>query len=75
VDFKSKFTKRLKTLIETNLFNWLPVNYSRGAVKVQPLLYIHVSIPKFILITDGKYHDSNAMDELFPLFGIIYMMD
>lgn len=27
------------------------------------------SIPTFIFITDGKYHDSNILDEIIPLPG------
>jgi IS4 transposase len=27
------------------------------------------------LITDGKYHDSNALDEIVPMPGAIYLMD
>lgn len=33
------------------------------------------SIPTFILITDGKNHDSNALDEINPVANPIYLMD
>jgi hypothetical protein len=33
------------------------------------------SIPTFIFITDGKYHDSNILDEIDPLPYAIYLMD
>jgi IS4 transposase len=33
------------------------------------------SIPTFILITDGKYHDSNVLDEINPVENAIYLMD
>ena len=33
------------------------------------------SIPSFILITDGKYHDSNALDEIQFIPNAIYLMD
>src|SRR5690606_23026860 len=32
-------------------------------------------IPSFILVTDGKYHDSNILDELLVSPGGIYIMD
>jgi len=61
--------------LSIKLFNWAPGKYSRGAVKVHTLLDLRGSIPCFILITDGRYHDSNAMDEIVPLLGAIYLMD
>lgn len=61
--------------LSIKLFNWAPGKYSRGAVKVHTLPDLRGSIPCFILITDGRYHDSNAMDEIVPLLGAIYLMD
>jgi hypothetical protein len=61
--------------LSIKLFNWAPGKYSRGAVKVHTLLDLRGSIPCFILITDGRYHDSNAMDVIVPLLGAIYLMD
>ncbi|MEN6619920.1 MAG: hypothetical protein ABFC28_10600 [Rikenellaceae bacterium] len=51
------------------------VKYSRGAVKVHTLLYLRGNIPVFINITNGKYHDSNILDEIVPLPDAIYLMD
>src|SRR5690606_40751687 len=50
--------------LSLKLFGWAPGKYSRGAVKVHTLLDLRGSIPAFILITDGKYHDSNSLDIL-----------
>lgn len=61
--------------LSIKLFNWAPGKYSRGAVKVHTLLDLRGSIPCFILITDGRYHDSNAMDVIVPQLGAIYLMD
>lgn len=61
--------------LSIKLFNWAPGKYSRGAVKVHTLLDLRGSIPYFILITDGRYHDSNAMDVIVPQLGAIYLMD
>ena len=57
------------------LFQWAPGKYSRGAVKIHTLLDLRGSIPSFVLITDGKYHDSNVLDVLAPIPGAIYLMD
>lgn len=61
--------------LSLKLFGWAPGKYSRGAVKVHTLLDLRGSIPAFILITDGKYHDSNTLDNLLPIPEAIYVMD
>lgn len=58
-----------------NLMTWAEGKYSRGAVKVHTLLGLRGSIPSFILITDGKYHDSNTLDEIESIPNAIYLMD
>jgi hypothetical protein len=61
--------------LSINLFTWAQGKYSRGAVKVHTLLNLRGSIPEFILITDGKYHDSNVLDAIIPQTDAIYLMD
>lgn len=61
--------------ISINLCTWAEGKYSRGAVKMHTLLNLRGCIPEFILITDSKYHDSNAMDEIIPEPNAIYLMD
>jgi FOG: Transposase and inactivated derivatives len=61
--------------LSIKLFQWAHGKYSRGAIKVHTLLDLRGSIPTFILITDGKYHDSNALDEIIPVPNAIYLMD
>jgi len=39
------------------------------------MLDLRGSIPTFILITDGKYHDSNVLDVIVPNPEAIYLMD
>jgi len=58
-----------------NLLTWAEGKYERGAVKVHTLLDLRGSIPAFILITDGKYHDGNALDLITPQPDAIYLMD
>jgi hypothetical protein len=61
--------------VSINLCVWAEGKYSRGAVKMHTLLDLRGSIPEFILITDGKYHDSNALDEILFYANAIYLMD
>jgi hypothetical protein len=61
--------------VSINLCTWAEGKYSRGAVKMHTLLDLRGSIPEFILITDGKYHDSNALDEISYSANAIYLMD
>lgn len=61
--------------LSLKLFSWAPGKYSRGAIKIHTLLDLRGSIPSYILITDGKYHDSNLLDILIPRPNAIYIMD
>jgi hypothetical protein len=61
--------------VSINLMNWAKGKYSRGAVKMHTLLDLRGSIPTFIHITNGKYHDVNALDEIEAIRNAIYVMD
>jgi len=61
--------------LSLTLFSWAPGKYSRGAIKIHTLLDLGGSIPSYILITDGKYHDSNVLDVITPEANAIYVMD
>jgi hypothetical protein len=61
--------------LSLKLFAWAKGKYSRGAIKIHTLLDLRGSIPTFIFITDGKYHDSNVLDEIIPQPDAIYPMD
>jgi hypothetical protein len=61
--------------VSINLCVWAEGKYSRGAVKIHTLIDLRGSIPEFIFITDGKYHDSNALDEINFHVNAIYLMD
>lgn len=65
------------TTISTSikLATWAFGKYSRGAVKMHTLLDLRGSIPANIHITDGKWHDSNELDELIPEPYAFYVMD
>lgn len=61
--------------VSINLLDWAHGKYSRGAVKMHTVLNLQGNIPAFIHITDGKYHDVNALDEITFLKSAIYVMD
>ncbi|MFR9540170.1 MAG: IS4 family transposase [Rikenellaceae bacterium] len=61
--------------LSIKLATWAEGKYSRGAVKVHPLLDLRGSIPVFIHITDGKWHDSNMLDMIAYEPNDIYLMD
>lgn len=61
--------------VSLNLFTWAKGKYTRGAVKMHTLLNLHGCIPEFILITEGKYHDSNALDVVPFYANAIYLLD
>ena len=61
--------------VSINLFTWAEGKYSRGAVKMHTLLNLRGAIPEFIWVTDGKCHDSNALDLIHFHANAIYLMD
>jgi hypothetical protein len=61
--------------LSIKLFSWAEGKYSRGAIKIHTLLNLRGSIPSFILVTDGKYHDSNVLDVMPFYSNAIYLMD
>ena len=58
-----------------NLLSWALGKYSRGAIKIHTLMDLRGDIPTFIHITDGRYHDSNILDEIISVPNAIYLMD
>lgn len=61
--------------VSITLISWAKGKYSRGAVKMHTLMDLRGSIPVFIHITDGKYHDVNTLDEIQFISDTIYVMD
>ncbi len=57
------------------LMDWAHGKYSRGAVKMHTLLDLRGSIPVFIHISDGRYHDVNALDLIEIVADAVYVMD
>ena len=58
-----------------SLFPWAKFRQHKGAVTLHTLLDLHGNIPTFIHITDGKVHDVNILDQIWPEAGAFYVMD
>ncbi len=58
-----------------SVFPWARFRKTKAAVKLHTLLDLRGSIPAFISITDGKVHDVNILDEIWPEAGSFYVMD
>jgi hypothetical protein len=58
-----------------SVFSWAPFRSTKAAVKLHTLLDLRGSIPSFIFISDGKFHDVNVLDYLVPEPGAFYIMD
>jgi len=57
------------------LFPWAEFRKRKGAVKLHTLLDLHGNIPSVVIITTGKLHDVNILDQLIIELGAIYIMD
>jgi transposase len=58
-----------------SLFPWATFRKHKGAVKLHTLLDLRGNIPSLIIITNGKIHDVNILDELTLEPGAIYIVD
>jgi len=56
-------------------FPWTPSQQSKTAVKTHVLLNLRGNIPDFIVVTDGKTHDVNILDQVRYEPGAYYVMD
>jgi len=57
------------------LFPWARFRRRKGAVKLHTLLDLRGSIPTVIIVTTGKVHDVNILDEIAFEAGAFYVMD
>lgn len=57
------------------IFPWAEFRKRKGAVKLHTLLDLHGNIPSVVIITTGKVHDVNILDQLLIELGAIYIMD
>jgi hypothetical protein len=58
-----------------SLFPWAKFRRCKAAVKLHTLLNLHGSIPTLVIITSGKVHDVNILDELPIEAGAFYIVD
>lgn len=58
-----------------SVFPWAHFRTTKAAVKMHTLLDLRGSIPSFIHISNGKMHDTRALDFMIPEPGAIYVMD
>ena len=58
-----------------SVFPWARFQSTKGAVKMHTLLDLRGSIPAFIVVSDGKLHDVNILDQILPEAGSFYVMD
>lgn len=57
------------------LFPWALFRKRKAAIKLHTLLDVRAKIPTVIIITSGKVHDVNILDEFLFEPGAIYVMD
>jgi len=57
------------------LFPWAEFRKHKGAVKLHTLLDLRGSIPTVVIITHGKVHEVNILDQLCFEAGAFYVMD
>lgn len=57
------------------LFPWAEFRKRKGAIKLHTLLDLRGNIPSVVIITTGKVHDINILDDLIIEAGAIYVMD
>ncbi len=57
------------------LFPWAKFRQHKGAVKLHTLLDLRGSIPTVVIITHGKVHEVNILDQLSFEAGAFYVMD
>ena len=58
-----------------SLFPWAKFRRTKAAVKLHTLLALQGNYPTVVIITPGKVHDVNILDELFFDAGSFYVMD
>ena len=57
------------------LFPWAEFRKHKGAVKLHTLLDLRGNIPTVVIITHGKVHEVNILDQLTFEAGAFYVMD
>jgi hypothetical protein len=58
-----------------SLFPWAEFRRRKGAIKMHTLLDLRGNIPTMVLVTPGRVHDVNILDDLMVEAGAIYILD
>jgi hypothetical protein len=58
-----------------SLFPWAKFRQTKAAVKLHTLLALQGNFPTLVIITPGKVHDVNILDDLLFEPGAFYIMD
>jgi hypothetical protein len=58
-----------------SLFPWAVFRKRKGAIKLHTLLDLRGSIPTVVVITHGKVHDVNILDQIVVEPGALYVVD
>lgn len=58
-----------------SLFPWASFRRRKAAIKLHTLLTLHGNFPTVIIITPGRVHDVNILDQLVWEAGAFYIMD
>lgn len=58
-----------------SLFPWAMFRKHKGAVKLHTLLDMRGSIPMVVIVTHGKAHDVDILDQVTIEAGAFYIMD
>ncbi|HLP05523.1 MAG TPA: IS4 family transposase [Paludibacter sp.] len=58
-----------------SLFPWAAFRRTKAAIKLHTLLTLQGNYPTVVIITPGKVHDVNILDELIFEAGSFYIMD
>jgi len=80
-DFEVKVDGNVYALDSTTIdlclsvFWWAEFRKHKGGIKLHTLYDVKTSVPSFVLITNAKVNDINAMDELSYEKGSYYIMD
>jgi hypothetical protein len=58
-----------------SLFPWARFRKTKAAIKLHTLLDLRGNVPTLVIITSGKVHDVNILDDLIFEAGAFYIMD
>jgi len=58
-----------------SVFPWAQFRRCKSAIKLHTLLDLRGSIPTVVIVTSGKIHEVNILDQLIWEAGAIYLMD